>query len=73
MLTDTPVPVAYERIATEGPQLPWLTVLRQTQPERKALLGSPLLPLGVLALAGLVCAGLWRLGARAEAKVLPPA
>lgn len=73
MLTETPIPVAYERIATEGPQLPWLTVLRQTQPERKALLGSPLLPLGVLALAGLVCAGLWRLGARAEGKTFPPA
>jgi hypothetical protein len=64
MLTETPVPVAYERLFTEGLQLPWLTVLRQTAPGREALLGSPFLVLGLFALAGVLLYGIWSAGAR---------
>jgi hypothetical protein len=69
MLTETPVPVAYRRIDEEGPQLPWLTVLKQTQPSLKAELASPWLPLALIATAIAACVGLWRLGARAEARL----
>ncbi|MBI5433542.1 MAG: hypothetical protein HZA52_11995 [Planctomycetes bacterium] len=69
MLTETPVPVAYRRVfSTEGPQLPWLTVAKQTQPALREKLASPWLPVGLLAVAVAACLGLWRLGARAEAR-----
>jgi hypothetical protein len=48
------VPGSWQRILAEGPQLPWLTVLRQTSPQWEHILGSPLAPLGVLALCGVV-------------------
>jgi hypothetical protein len=67
MLTETPVPVAYQRLFDEGLQLPWLTVLRQTSPGREALLGNPFLVLGLFALAGLSIYGVWRIGVRREA------
>lgn len=66
MLTETPIPVAYRRIDQEGPQLPWLNVLKQTQPGLKERLSSPWLPLVLIGLAVAVCIGLWRLGASAE-------
>jgi hypothetical protein len=64
LLTETPVPMSYRRIASEGPQLPWLTVLRQTSPGREALLGNPWLPVALIALCGLAVLGLWRSGPR---------
>ena len=64
LLTETPVPVAYRRLVEEGPQLPWLTVLRQTTPERAGLLGSPFLVLGLFALCGVMIYGMWVVGAR---------
>ena len=67
VLTETPVPVAYQRLFEEGLQLPWLTVLRQTSPGREALLGSPFLVLGLIGLAaGLLC-GIWGVGTRRAA------
>ncbi|MCE9596223.1 MAG: hypothetical protein K8S98_18690 [Planctomycetes bacterium] len=63
MLTETPVPVAYRRIAQDGAQLPWLTVARQTQPALKEKLASPWLPLGLLAFAIGTCLAIWRYGA----------
>ncbi len=63
MATETPIPVSYERVfATEGPQLPWLTVARQTQPQLKSVLGNPLVPIGVIAFALALCAAIWKLG-----------
>lgn len=59
LFTETPVPVAYRRLVTEGPQLPWLTVLSQTSPERRGLLGSPFLVLGLFTLAGAAICGVW--------------
>jgi hypothetical protein len=59
LLTETPVPVAYRRLATEGPPLPWLTVLRQTSAGRQGLLGSPFLVLGLFTLAGAAICGVW--------------
>ncbi|MCC7011829.1 MAG: phospholipid carrier-dependent glycosyltransferase [Planctomycetes bacterium] len=65
MLSETPVPQSFVRLCNEGPQLPWLTVLRQTSPH-VAWLGNPLLPAGVLFAVGALCVLLWRLGSRAE-------
>jgi hypothetical protein len=67
VLTETPVPIAYQRLFAEGLQLPWLTVLRQTSPGREALLGNPFLVLGLFALAGAAIYGVWRVGVRREA------
>lgn len=66
LLSEAPVPMAYRRIVTEGPQLPWLTVLTSTPVGRSSPLAHPLAPTGILALTGLVVLGLWRAGRRAE-------
>ena len=66
LLTETPVPMAYRRLLAEGLQLPWLTVLRQTSPDRAALLGNPFLVLGLFALAGALVCGVWMIGLRRE-------
>lgn len=72
MFAETPIPVAYRRIDREGPQLPWLTVLKQTQPGLKERLASPWLPLALLGTAIALCFGLWRLGARIETRTKAP-
>jgi len=66
LLTETPVPMAYRRLFSEGIQLPWLTGLRQTSPGREALLGNPFLVAGLFALAGGAICGLWVVGLRHE-------
>jgi len=74
MLTETPIPMAYRRLFTEGIQLPWLKVLRQTSPGREALLGSPLLVLGLIGATAALVFALWRAGSRRAAfvtQVLP--
>ena len=74
VLTETPIPMAYRRLFTEGLQLPWLKVLKQTSPGREALLGSPLLVLGLFGAAGVLILVLWRAGSRRRAfvsQVLP--
>ena len=65
VLTETAVPYSWTRLFTEGVQLPWLTVLRQTSP-RTAILANPLLPLGILAFTALVVWGIWSVGSRRE-------
>lgn len=62
-LTSTPVPASFVRIVREGPQLPWLTVLRQTTPG-SPWLGNPFLALGLTAAVAALCVGIWRTGAR---------
>jgi hypothetical protein len=62
-LSTTPVPASFVRILNEGPQLPWLTVLRQTSPD-SPWLGNPFLALGLTAAVALLCAAIWRAGAR---------
>lgn len=67
MSTLTPVPQAWRRILEEGPQLPWLTVLRQTSHDPR--LEGPLPVLAVLSAAGSACALVWRIGAREARKL----
>jgi hypothetical protein len=64
MTTLTPVPQSWWRVTHEGPQLPWLTVLRQTSP-KSPWLGNPLVPLCLMSLCGLLVAFVWRSGAAA--------
>jgi hypothetical protein len=66
MLTHTAVPASWIRLFEDGPQLPWLTVLRQTSPKNE-LLASPLVPLALMLACALAIAAIWKLGARAEA------
>jgi hypothetical protein len=63
LLQETPVPVAYRRLFEEGPQLPWLTVLRQTSLGQGSL-ANPLVVPGLFALAGGAICGLWSIRKR---------
>ena len=54
---------SWVRFLASGPQLPWLTVLRQTTPDQAALLGHPLLVPALLTLTGCLIFALWRSGA----------
>lgn len=54
-----PVPESWQRVLTGGLQLPWLSVLRATQPADHPVLGNPLLPVGIIALAGLLIYFVW--------------
>jgi len=71
ILTEAPVPMAYRRIVTEGPQLPWLKVLVSTPLGRSSPLAHPLAPIAVLVLTGLVVGGLWWLGERGRPRRRP--
>ena len=65
LATQTAVPASWIRVFDEGPQLPWLTVLRQTQPNH-AWLGNPFLAAALLAVTSASCWLIWKLGRRAE-------
>ena len=65
MLTRTPVPASWPRAFDEGPQLPCLTVLRQTSPDAPWLARWWLAP-ALLALGAAVTAWVWRAGGRHE-------
>jgi hypothetical protein len=67
LCSNTNVPHSFVRLFTEGPQLPWLTVLRQTSPGA-AWLASPWLATAILALVAAACGLLWRAGARSAAR-----
>ncbi len=68
------VSLSYQLLFESGPQLPWLTVLRLTQPEDAGLVTHPLLPLALLGFAALVAYGFWKvLGRREVASVPEPA
>jgi hypothetical protein len=54
----------WREILTEGPKLPWLTVLRQVVPDPEHWIHSPLWPTLVLALSLGACAAIWFGGAR---------
>ena len=58
------VPRSWLTILTDGPQLPWLTVLRNTSPAGDGFFWSPWLPLGMLALTGLLSGLIWGLPPR---------
>jgi hypothetical protein len=63
-----PVPlVCWREILTHGPQLPWLSVLRQTASDPASPLHWPIWPSATLAASFAVCWWVWRTGARAAA------
>jgi hypothetical protein len=53
---------SWRRVVSEGIQLPWLTVLRQTSRVETWLLEGPLLPIVILAVCGLMIVGIWCIG-----------
>ncbi len=60
------VPLAcWAEILTRGPQLPWLSVLRQTVSDPSHFIHWPIWPTLILALALATCWGIWRSGERA--------
>ena len=60
------VPLAcWAEILTRGPQLPWLSVLRQTVSDPSHFIHWPIWPTLILALALATCWGIWRAGERA--------
>jgi hypothetical protein len=66
-----PVPfVCWRDILTHGPQLPWLSVLRQTVSDPTSPLHWPIWPTAILALALAACWAIWRAGERAESSAL---
>ncbi len=66
LLTETAVPRSWRELLHQGPQLPWLTVMRQTATGPQRLLGNPWLPTILLALTALALAALWRAGERSR-------
>ncbi len=65
LLTQAPIPMAYRRVFSEGPQLPWLTVLGQTSSQ--PALRSAWLPSVLITFTSLACLAFWHLAARLEA------
>ncbi len=57
-----PVHGSWYRFITEGFQLPWLTVFRNTCPEDAPIISSPLLPVLLLGFTFLLIGGLWWYG-----------
>ncbi len=66
------VVASWRRFLHQGPVLPWLDVLRKTQPADAPVISHPLLPAGILAVVGVACLLLWRHGARLEARAISP-
>ena len=54
------VPESWRLFFSEGFQLPWLSVFRQTRPEIPAFLQGQLLPLLILFISGLMILAIWR-------------
>ena len=57
--------LSYRQVFTEGPKLPWLSVLAATTPGRPWL-GHPLLPTALVAGTGLLLLGFWRFAGRLD-------
>jgi len=57
-----PVPESWRRFLTEGIQLPWLTVLRQTVPQDHWVASNGLLPAAVLFAGAALVGMLWFMG-----------
>ncbi|MFI5320804.1 MAG: hypothetical protein ACHQ6V_14610 [Myxococcota bacterium] len=67
--TGEAVPLAcWREILTHGPQLPWLTVLRQTVSDPASPIHWTALPSLILVAAFAVCAWIWRAGEREAAR-----
>lgn len=66
LATETSVPASWAGLLREGPQLPWLTVLRQTSTGPALLVDAVWMPSALMTTTGLALALLWHLGARLE-------
>lgn len=55
-----PLPESWQRVLSEGIQLPWLTVLAATRPADHPVLSSWLLPIAVLTMTAAVVALIWK-------------
>ncbi len=66
LLTQTAVPLSWQELFRQGPQLPWLTVLRQTSTGPRDLIGIPWLASALLGLCAFALLALWWAGNRAE-------
>ena len=62
------VPISWNHFLKEGFQLPWLTVLRLTNPENHPILSNPFLPELILIFSGFLIFGIWKFGISYEAK-----
>jgi hypothetical protein len=58
--------VCWREILSHGPQLPWLTVLRQTVADPASPVHWPIWPTAIIALALATCWAIWRAGERAK-------
>ncbi len=61
-----PVHDSWLFVLKNGPAMPWLTVFKATRVDPPAILLSPVVPIGIFALALGVCYLIWRLGERAS-------
>ena len=64
--SETAVPLSYRMLFEQGPQLPWLSVLRRTSGEGGGWIASPLVPVAILAVCGLIIGAIWAVGAGQE-------
>lgn len=73
MAASSPLPVleSWRLILTHGPELPWLTVLRQITPDPHSFVHWSIWPWAILGLAFALCGAIWRLGERAAAASVP--
>ena len=62
-----PVPLSWGMFLSEGPKLPWLSVLAMTSPEGSFVAG-PVLPTLLIGATLGVCYGIWKLGGAMEAR-----
>ncbi len=60
------VTFSWHMFVEHGPQLPWLAVIRMTQPADSFLGGNPLVPIAVIGTSAVVLYALWRSSARWE-------
>lgn len=63
-----PVPLSWRLFLSDGPTLPWLSVLRKTSPADAPFITHPLLPLLILGLILAASLALWHYGARLETR-----
>ena len=60
--------VNWREVLSHGPQLPWLSVLRQTVSDPASPIHWPIWPTAILALTFATCWAIWRAGERAAAR-----
>lgn len=67
-----PVPESWREVLSNGIQFPWFSVLRATLPEGHPA-GSPLVPIALLAMVGVLVVAIWRVGVPRSSSIPTPA